>query len=88
MSVKMKLFLKPSFHLSEKSQTIADFTASRLSQILLRDGKSPGICPGFEVFIGDRCHFYMSGEVGNWRKAIERIGNKLKLLLTSLAVQI
>ena len=26
--------LKPSFHMSGKSQTIGDFTASRLSQIL------------------------------------------------------
>ena len=88
MSAKMKVFLKPSFHISEKSQTIADFTVSQPSQIFLRDGKSPDICPRFEVFVGDRHHFYLSGEVGNWSKAIERIGNELELSLTSPVVQI
>lgn len=34
------LYLKPSFHMSEKSQMIGEITVSRLSQILLSDQKT------------------------------------------------
>ena len=45
------IFIKSSFHMSEKSQTIGDFTLSRQSHIL----------PRYREFIGDRCRFYLSG---------------------------
>ena len=53
--VEDNITVKPSFHthVSDKSQTIGDFTVSRPSQILPRYWE-------FEVSIGDRRHFYLS----------------------------
>ena len=68
-------FKSSHFHMSGKSQTMGDI------------GKSPDICPRFDVFISDRCHFYLSGESGELeRNNLEVCGNELKLSPTFLTV--
>ena len=88
MSLSLKspsdLIVKPSFHMSIGKisegrgfhcfQTVPDFAKISIGK--------------FEVFIGNRRHFYLSREMGNLSEAIRRIGNVLKLLQTFLTVLI